>query len=75
VDSQPDASKAKMSITSEESKTNGRIGVLYRFCHDLQGNELVALVYLVQPNKQDKQNKPDKPLGLGLAGGLCLFSL
>ncbi|MFI5223596.1 MAG: hypothetical protein ACHQX3_05015 [Nitrospirales bacterium] len=73
-----------MSITSEESKTNGRIGVLYRFCRDLQGNELVALVYLVflaglvhlvQPNKQDKQNKPDKPLGLGLAGRLCLFSL
>ena len=38
---------------------------------------LVHLVNLVQPNRPNKQEKPDEPqvLGLGLAGGLCLFPL
>lgn len=52
MDSQPDASKAKVSITSEESKTNGRIGALYRFCRGLQGNE--RLLWFVWLNKIDK---------------------
>ena len=56
VVSQPDASKAKVRINSAESKADGRMGALYRFCRGLQGNRLVALVYLVclvylvQPN-------------------------
>jgi len=65
-----------LAVGDEESRStsvnreNWLVALVHLVC-------FVHLVNLVQPNRPNKQEKPDEPqvLGLGLAGGLCLFSL
>src|SRR5215510_5528644 len=82
VVSQPDAIKAEVRTNSQQSGADGRMDALYRFCRDLQGNQLVALVCLVtlgnvvepdEPDRPDQPDKPDEPQVLGLPGRLCLL--